>query len=298
MKKWNLIIDVAACTNCQLCALATMDEYVGNDWPGYAAPMPKHGHRWVDILQKERGQVPMIDIAYMPTMCNHCDDAPCIKAAKGGAIRKRDDGIVVIDPVEAKGQKQLVEACPYGHIWWNAELGLPQAWPFDAHLLDQGWQQTRGQQSCPTGAMRAVKVEDTEMARLARVQNLEVLKPEFGTKPRVYYRNHWRYTKCFIAGTISADVDGTIECVEGASVRLLKNGACLAESHSDNFGDFKFDKLEEDSGHCTVQISAEGRGSRNVDVELGASVNVGEIRLSFPKIRSGHIGDEVRRGSV
>ena len=81
MKKWNLIIDVAECTNCNLCTLAAMDEYVGNDWPGYSAPMPKHGHKWINILQKERGQMPMIDIAYVPTMCNHCDDAPCMKAA-------------------------------------------------------------------------------------------------------------------------------------------------------------------------------------------------------------------------
>ena len=75
-------------------------------------------------------------------------------------MRKRDDGILLIDPVKARGRKDLVEACPYGHIWWNEELALPQLWPFDAHLLDQGWKQTRGQQSCPTGAMRAIKVED------------------------------------------------------------------------------------------------------------------------------------------
>src|SRR5262249_18282128 len=61
MKKWNMIIDVAECTNCQLCTLATMDEYVDNEWPGYTAPMPKHGHKWINILQKERGQLPMID---------------------------------------------------------------------------------------------------------------------------------------------------------------------------------------------------------------------------------------------
>ena len=102
MQKWNMIIDVAECTNCNLCTLAAMDEYVGNDWPGYAAPMPKHGHKWINILQKERGQVPMIDIAYVPTMCNHCDDAPCM--AKGGdAVKKRDDGIVLIDPGEGEG---------------------------------------------------------------------------------------------------------------------------------------------------------------------------------------------------
>jgi Fe-S-cluster-containing dehydrogenase component len=111
MQKWNMIIDVAECTNCQLCALAAMDEYIGNDWPGYAAPMPKHGHKWINILQKERGQVPMIDIAYVPTMCNHCDDAPCL-AKGGGALKKRDDGIVLIDPEKAKGRKDLVEACP------------------------------------------------------------------------------------------------------------------------------------------------------------------------------------------
>src|SRR5213080_1801932 len=144
MKKWNMIIDVAECTNCNLCTLAAMDEYVGNEWPGYCAPMPKHGHKWINIVQKERGRMPMIDIAYVPTMCNHCDDAPCMKAAPQGAIKKRRDGIVIIDPEKAKGQRQLVDACPYGHIWWNEELQLPQAWPFDAHLLDRGWDQTRG----------------------------------------------------------------------------------------------------------------------------------------------------------
>src|SRR5215470_11053282 len=80
MKKWNMIIDVAECTNCQLCTLATMDEYVGNDWPGYTKPMPKHGHKWINILQKERGQTPMIDVAYVPTMCPAVHEG----GAKGG----------------------------------------------------------------------------------------------------------------------------------------------------------------------------------------------------------------------
>ena len=274
-----MIIDVAECTNCQLCALAAMDEYVGNAWPGYAAPMPKHGHKWINILQKERGQVPMIDIAYVPTMCNHCDDAPCMKADKTGAIKKRPDGIVLIDPEKAKGQKQLVEACPYGHIWWNEELELPQIWPFDAHLLDQGWQQTRGQQSCPTGAMRAIKVEDAEMARIAREQGLEVMKPELATAPRVYYRNLWRYSKCFIGGTLSAEANGVLDCVEGASVRLMKGGTPVADTVSDNYGDFKFDRLDENSGRYLIEITAPGRPKKTVEADLGASVNLGDIRL-------------------
>ncbi len=279
MKKWNMIIDVAECTNCNLCTLAAMDEYVGNEFPGYSAPMPKHGHRWIDILQKERGQVPMIDIAYVPTLCNHCDDAPCIKAARNGAIRKRDDGIVLIDPEKAKGQRQLVDACPYGHIWWNEELELPQAWPFDAHLIDAGWKQTRGQQSCPTGAMRVLKVEDAEMQRLAHEEKLEVMQPALGTKPRVYYKNLWRYAKCFIGGTVSMDMNGMVDCIEGAPVRLLKDGVPVAETTSDNYGDFKFDRLDEGSGRYVVEISIKGSSSRTIDVELGVSTNVGEIRL-------------------
>ena len=221
MKKWNMIIDVAECTNCNLCTLSLMDEYVGNEWPGYSAPMPRHGHRWIDIKQKERGQGTMIDVAYVPTMCNHCDDAPCVNKG-GGAVTKRDDGIVIIDPVKAKGRKDLVETCPHGQIWWNDELQIPQAWTFDAHLLDQGWQQTRGQQACPTGAMRAIKVEDDEMARIAGEQELEVMKPEAGTKPRVYYNNLWRYSKCFIGGSVSTETNGAVDCVEGATVRLLE----------------------------------------------------------------------------
>jgi Fe-S-cluster-containing dehydrogenase component len=279
MNKWNMIIDVAECTNCNLCTLATMDEYVGNEWPGYAAPMPKHGHKWINILQKERGQVPMIDIAYVPTMCNHCDDAPCVKVGKDGAVAKRDDGIVIIDPVKAKGRKDLVASCPYGSIWWNEELQLPQHWNFDAHLIDQGWQQTRGHQSCPTGAMRAICVEDDEMQKMAIEQDLEVLKPEAGTQPRVYYRNLWRYTKCFIGGSLSAEANGAVDCVEGASVRLLQDGRVVAEMTSDNYGDFRFDRLDENSGSYTVEIAAAGRAKKSVEAKLGASINLGEIRL-------------------
>ena len=277
MKKWNLIIDVAECTNCNLCTLAAMDEYVGNDFPGYSAPMPKHGHRWIDILQKERGELPTLDVAYVPTLCNHCDNAPCV-AKSGGAIAKRADGIVLIDPVKAKGRKDLVEACPYGHIWWNEELKLPQAWTFDAHLIDQGWQQTRGQQSCPTAAMQAICVEDDEMASIAREQELEVIKPELGTKPRVYYKNLWRYTRCFIAGSVSAKAKGAVDCVEGASVALLKDGAVVAKAKTDNYGDFKFDRLTENSGDYVVEISA-GKAKKSVPARLGASVTLGEIRL-------------------
>lgn len=278
MSKWTMIIDVAECTNCQNCTLATFDEYVGNEFPGYTAPMPRHGHHWVDIRQKERGQIPMIDIAYVPVMCNHCDDAPCV--AKGqGAVTKREDGIVIIDPVKAKGRQDLVDACPYGNIWWNDELRVPQHWPFDAQLIDQGWTQTRGQLSCPTGAMRAVKVDDAELQKMIEFDGLLVLKPELGTKPRVYYKNLWRYTTCFVGGTLSSEQKGVVDCVTGAKVRLMKEKICVNELKSDTYGDFKFDRLDENSGAYRIEIEHDGK-TKVIEVTVGTeSLNLGEIRI-------------------
>ncbi len=278
-EKWNVLIDVAECTNCNLCVLANLDEHVDNDFPGYCAPMPKHGAHWIRILQNERGQAPYMDIAYVPVVCNHCDDAPCIKEAKDGAITKRDDGIVVIDPVKAKGQEHLVDACPYGHIWWNKELELPQAWSFDAHLIDGGWSRTRADQVCPTGAFKTLKVSDGAMQKLADQQRLEVLQPELGTKPRVWYKNLWRYSTAFIAGTLSAEANGRVDCVEGARVALMKDGETIAEIASDNYGDFKFDRLAENSGPYTLVIEADGKAKKTVETGLERSVSLGEIRL-------------------
>jgi hypothetical protein len=127
--------------------------------------------------------------------------------------------------------------------------------------------------------MRAIKVSDEEMARLAREESLEVMKPEAGTKPRVYYRNLWRYSTCFIGGSVSKEEGGAVDCVEGATVRLLKDGAVVAETVTDNYGDFKFDRLDENSGNYVVEVSAASGAKKTVSAQLGASINLGEIRL-------------------
>lgn len=277
--KWNLVVDVANCTNCNNCTLAVQDEHVGNAFPGYAAEMPKHGHRWIDIKRRERGQGTMTDVGYLPTMCQHCDDAPCMAAAQGGAIMKRPDGIVVIDPDKSKGQKQIVDACPYGAVFWNEELDIPQAWFFDAHLIDAGWTEPRCVDVCPTGALRSLKVDDAKMAKVAEDEGLEPLRPDLNTRPRVHYRNLWRYAKCFIGGTVSAERDGVVDCVEGARVVLRHAGEIVAETETDGFGDFKIDRLDPDSGDYTVELSVDGMGVERREVVLGESVNLGEIRL-------------------
>ena len=154
MDKWNLIVDVPLCENCNNCVLATKDELVGNDFPGYTAPHAAQGPGVMQILRKVRGSMPMVDTAYLPVMCNHCDDAALHEGDSSGAISKRDDGIVIIDPVKAKGRQDLVAACPYGAIVWNEAEQVPQNWFFDAHLLDAGWTAPRCESVCPTRCSR------------------------------------------------------------------------------------------------------------------------------------------------
>lgn len=279
MKKWNLVIDVALCESCNNCMLTTKDEHVDNDFPGYAAPQPRHGHYWIKLERKVRGSGSMVDAANMPVMCNHCDRAPCITAAGDGAIYKRDDGIVIIDPVKAKGRKELGTSCPYGAIWWNEELRLPQKWIFDAHLLDAGWPGPRITQGCPTGVFEALHVEDSEMAEIARKDSLDVLKPELKTAPRVYYKNYYRFSKCFIGGSVVATVNGRRECIEGAPVELEKDGRVVATLQTDLFGDFKFDRLDPASGRYGVSVSHPQHGSARKDVELTDSQYLGTILL-------------------
>jgi len=267
-KKWNLIVDVERCDNCRGCFIAVKDEHAGNDFPGYAAPQPAQGHNWLDIRRKERGTYPLVEARFQPVMCNHCDDAPCIKAARDGAVRKRDDGIVIIDPIKAKGQKQIVEACPYGAVSWNEERQLPQHWIFDAHLLDSGWTKTRAEQACPTHVFRSVKVEDAEMQRIAADEGLQVDRPELGTRPRVYYKNLHLMSECFVGGTVVPHVGGIEECAAGATVVLRQHGKELSRTTTDTFGEFKFDRLS--AGSVGYEIEATGYDARaQLAFELG-----------------------------
>ena len=283
MTERHMIIDVALCENCNNCVLATKDEYVGNDFPGYTRSHPPQGAGVVQIERFVRGTGHLVDTAYLPKMCNHCADAPCMKHAPD-AISRRPDGIVMIDAGKAHGRKDIVDSCPYGAIIWNEALQVPQQWIFDAHLLDQGWKEPRVQSVCPTAAFTTLRASAEEMARKAAVEGLEVLKPELGARPRIYYRNLHRCHALFIAGSVAILDHGIKDCVEGAKVTLAKvtlGGANLhANLGTDAFGDFKFDRIAKESGVYRLKIEHERFGYAEREIDIGnESLNLGEILL-------------------
>ena len=274
MARYGMVIDIYKCCGCYNCFLACRDEYCGNDYPGYSATQPPEGQFWMRVLEKERGKYPKVKVAYTPIMCMHCENAGCIKAAQDGAVYRRPDGIVIIDPVKAKGQKQIVNACPYRVIEWNEEKQIPQKCTFCAHMIDQGEKEPRCVEVCPTEALIFGDLDDpnSKIAKLIAEGNTEPLHPEYGLKEKVVYTN---IPRKFIAGTVVyGDND---ECAEGATVTLSGNGKKMT-TKTNLFGDFEFEGLA-DSTDYTVKIEAKGYKTKEMTAKTTIDVNLGVIML-------------------
>jgi len=260
---------------CYNCFLACRDEYCGNDYPPYSLAQPYTGHFWMRIIEKERGKYPKVKVAYTPLPCMHCDDALCIKAAYNGEIYRRPDGIVIIDPEKAKGQKQLLSSCPYRVIYWNEEKNIPQKCTFCAHLLDAGWKEPRCVEACPTGALAFGDLDDpnSEVSKLVASGKVEILHPEYDMKDKVSYIG---LPKRFIAGAVVfGDKD---ECAENVSVTLAGNGEKKVIK-TDNYGDFEFEGLPADKEY-SVKIEYPGYAPKEFSAQTKIDVYLGDIILT------------------
>jgi Fe-S-cluster-containing dehydrogenase component len=275
MAKWGMVIDITKCNACYGCFIACKDEYWDNDYPPYSAAQPRHGQFWIDVVKKERGVYPWVKVAYIPIPCMQCDNAPCIKAAKNGAVYKRPDGIVIIDPKKAIGQRQIVDACPYNAIFWNEEKQLPQKCTFCVQRLEEG-RIPKCVQVCPSQALIFGDLEDpkSEVSKIVASGKTEALNPERKDKPRVYYLG---VPKFFIAGSVVyGDVD---ECAEGVSATLTKQSAGKSiETLTNNFGDFEFDGLS--AGTYSVKFKCKGYTTKTVRVDLKTDKYLGVVNLT------------------
>lgn len=270
-----MIIDIAKCSGCYNCMLACKDEHCGNDYPGYTEAQPMTGQFWMSLHERERGVYPKVKLSYTPVPCMHCRNANCVKMAENGAVYRRADGIVMIDPVKAKGQKQIVSACPYRVIFWNEEEDIPQKCTFCSHLLDDGWKVPRCVELCPTDALLFGDLDDPEsdISKIVESSATEPLREEYGLKERVLYQN---IPKKFIAGTVVfGDTD---ECAKDVTVTLKNKGKDKVVI-TDGFGDFWFEGLDT-NGEYTLFFEASGYQTKTVDTRTTRDINMGEIILS------------------
>jgi len=248
------VIDIARCNGCHNCQIVCKDEHVANDWTPIAKPQPEIGQFWLELTERVRGTVPKVKVAYRPNLCMHCDDAPCIKSCKyEGALYKRDDGMVIVDPVKCTGCRLCVDACPYpGVLYFNEDLNIAQKCTGCAHLLDDGWAEPRCADACPTNCLKFLDEDDPEtQALIARAQ---VWKPELRDEvhPRVYYLN---LPKTFIAGTLYEPVEE--EVVIGATATLTAADGATLTTETDAYGDFWFEGIE--AGVYDLELAYQGK---------------------------------------
>jgi Fe-S-cluster-containing dehydrogenase component len=271
----GMLIDVTRCSGCHNCFMACRDEHYGNDYPGYSRPQPLAGQFWMQVKEIERGKYPRPRLDYVPIPCQHCQDAPCIEAAKDGAVYRRDDGIVMIDPEKAAGQDQVVAACPYRVIYWNAELQLPQKCGMCAQRIDEGVKQPRCVESCPTGAMVFGDLDDpaSEIAQRFEEVPAETLHPEYETRPLVQYTG---LPGRMVAGEVV--LEGSDVCAGGVRVTLQGDDVSL-ETATSAFGDFVFEKLPQ-SVAFKVTIAHDGYSTRAFEVDTHTDIDLGEVVLT------------------
>ena len=199
MPRWGMVIDLNLCVGCDACTMACKAE---NGTPP--------GIWYAPVYEKEVGRYPNVKRMFIPTLCNHCEDAPCLNACPTGAIFKREDGIVMVNDEVCCGSQACVAACPYGAMHFleteesefggeltplekmnfaQWETGTVQKCTFCAHRIDQGVYEPACVETCPAKCRFFGDLDDPQSEVSQRVRNRNAQQPreEYGTKPSVYY---------------------------------------------------------------------------------------------------------------
>jgi Fe-S-cluster-containing dehydrogenase component len=177
MARFGMAIDTRKCVGCMDCVVACKTE---NDVPdGYCRD-------WIG--QRLEGTMPALRLTITSERCNHCDAAPCVSCCPTGASHVSDFGqLVLVDSEKCIGCKACLASCPYGARFIHPD-GYADKCTFCVQRLTQGLQPACVA-VCPTRCMTFGDIDDpeSEVSRLVSSRRHFVLKPEAGTKPRIFY---------------------------------------------------------------------------------------------------------------
>lgn len=198
--RYGMVIDLRKCVGCNACTVACKQE---NATPA--------GVYWSRVLQYEEGRYPEARLRFLPLLCMHCRQAPCLESCPTGATYRREDGPVLVDDDRCIGCRYCIMACPYEARGYNArepqeyhtgqgltpyeEAGYGrhprhaiEKCTFCSHRLDQG-KEPACVATCPAGARIFGDLDDPE-SEVARLVASGLAKPrleEQGTEPSVFY---------------------------------------------------------------------------------------------------------------
>jgi Fe-S-cluster-containing dehydrogenase component len=104
-----MVIDLQRCVGCGACAFACKAE---NNTRNRA---DGQSFNWADFVMRTEGTFPNVTHWVMPVLCNHCTDAPCVKACPTNpkAMFKTPEGITMHNDDFCIGCRACQYACPY-----------------------------------------------------------------------------------------------------------------------------------------------------------------------------------------
>jgi len=182
-KRYGLAIDLERCIGCHTCTIACKLEngIEKGSWIRVRTMGGPHP-------DTPAGVHPELSMHFLPVPCMHCDRPPCIDACPLQAIRRREDGIVVLDEEMCDGCQACLSACPYDALMYDEDREVARKCTLCAHRVDEGLEPFC-LVCCETEAIYFGDLEDPDspVARIIALRGAEVLQPGQGTQPAVYY---------------------------------------------------------------------------------------------------------------
>lgn len=176
-KHYAMLIDLRRCIGCHACSAACICE---NN-------VPQEQFKTF-VAEYEISKNDEIYKAFLPELCNHCDNPPCVSVCPTGATFKRLDGLVLVDNTICWGCSFCVNACPYDKRFINKNTKVVDKCTFCAHKLDNN-ELPACVETCVGKARIFGDLNDknSKISRLIAKYPTQVLKQNYGTKPRVFY---------------------------------------------------------------------------------------------------------------
>lgn len=200
---YGMGIDINKCIGCGRCANACKIE---NNVPR----VPFFFRTWVERYQiLENGQVKIdspngavdgfkpenlnsrvVRDFFVPKICNHCDNPPCVQVCPVGATFQSKDGVVLVDKKYCIGCRYCIQACPYGARFLHPVTRTAEKCTFCYHRIVYG-KLPACVEACPTQArvFGEIKKKASPLVRFMRMNKIAVLKPALNTEPKVFYAN-------------------------------------------------------------------------------------------------------------
>ncbi len=182
-KRYGMAIDLERCIGCHTCTIACKLENGIEEGSWINVQTIGGPHR-----DTPSGEHPELRMHFLPILCMHCAQPPCLDACPLDAISKREDGIVLVDEEQCDGCQACVSACPYDALVLDDDRNVVRKCTLCAHRVDEGLDPFCVV-CCETEAMYFGDLDDSSsaVAQIVARRKAEVLKPEKGTQPGVYF---------------------------------------------------------------------------------------------------------------